>query len=346
MMNGNVYIGARLIKDIFSNNGQILLAKNTILRKEHLIKLENHSIYLSEHDIEHSYLLSFGDNNNSNQSILLIQDTVSTIKEIFNQVRNGNHVPLTDIKDNIVPSVQIIAKDPNVFNLLLQLQNSNEYTYHHNIAVSVIATMLGEWMRLSSDEISLLTVGALLHDIGKTKIPTEILDKPGKLNEEEFSIIKNHTIYGYELIKNTVGASPRIALIALQHHEREDGKGYPSGVKESAIEYLSKIVAIADVFHAMASDRVYHKAKPFYIVLQEMRDNIFGQLNPKIMNVFLTRIMELLIGNKIMLSDGRQGTVILTNPHYPTQPIVQLDNHQIIDLKKETNVHLEKILTH
>ncbi|MFF2586309.1 HD-GYP domain-containing protein [Peribacillus butanolivorans] len=130
------------------------------------------------------------------------------------------------------------------------MQEKNEYTYKHNIGVGIIATYLGTKLGLSKESLSDLTMAAILHDVGKTRIPERLLEKTGKLTATEYDEIKRHTIYGYELLKSIPGIPPSIALTALQHHEREDGQGYPHKLKGSNIYYLSKIVAIADVFHA------------------------------------------------------------------------------------------------
>ena len=170
----------------------------------------------------------------------------------------------------------------------------NEYTYRHNICVGVIATYIGKWLGLSEEELSKLTLAATLHDIGKTMISGSILNKPGKLTELEYEEMKHHTIYGYRLIKKIPGLHPSIALTALQHHEREDGQGYPLGINGYHIHSFSKIVAIADIFHAMSSHRVYHEAIPFYEVIAQMKENVFGKLNPEILLVFLNKMMEII----------------------------------------------------
>jgi HD-GYP domain-containing protein (c-di-GMP phosphodiesterase class II) len=155
--------------------------------------------------------------------------------------------------------------------------------------------------------------------------------------------VKKHTVFGYEMIKQSAGISERHATVALQHHEREDGSGYPFGLKGEQIDPYSKVVAVADVFHAMISRRVYKNPVPFYKVLQEMSDNVYGALEPGITLSFLKRIMDLLIGNSVVLSNGLEGRIIMVSAHDPIRPVVEVEG-SYIDLSKEQEIHLERII--
>src|SRR5690606_23577733 len=153
--------------------------------------------------------------------------------------------------------IQNVSENTNVLQLFVALQAKDDYTYRHNIAVGALANLIGNWMNLDHQALMQLTTAALLHDVGKVLISESILNKPGKLTDEEYAIMKKHTIYGYEILNDTVGISHRQALVALQHHERMNGSGYPMGIKRDNIDLFSRIVAVADIFHAMTSNRVY-----------------------------------------------------------------------------------------
>src|SRR5690606_32013384 len=161
--------------------------------------------------------------------------------------------------------------------------------------------LIGKLLHLSEIELHWLTLGATLHDIGKVNIPSAILDKPGKLTAEEFSIVKLHTIDGYNMLKQMEHLPEVVPLIALRHHEREDGSGYPYGLRAHDIDIYSKIVAVADIFHAMTSDRIYHKAIPFYKVIKQMQEDVFGKLNYRVANCFLVEMMNKLVNKKVVL---------------------------------------------
>src|SRR5699024_8481448 len=128
-----------------------------------------------------------------------------------------------------------------------------------------------------------------------------------------------------EMIKNTVGTNHRQALVALQHHERMDGSGYPFSITKEKIDLFSRIVAVADVFHAMTSKRVYRNASPFYEVLIQLEKDSFGSLDPTITRLFVENIMNSLIGNSVLLTNGRKGTILMIPRNDPVHPLVKVE---------------------
>lgn len=170
------------------------------------------------------------------------------------------------------------------------------------------------------------------------QLPESILNKPSRLTKEKFELMKKHTVFGYEIIKNIPGTNKRQVLVALQHHERMDGSGYPFGIQKEKIDLFSRIVSVADVFHVMTSKRIYRDPSPFYKVLQQMRNDTFGVLDP------LKHIMESLIGNTVLMTDGRKGTIIMIHGHDPTHPVVKIDE-DYYDLSKRTDLHIKQIVS-
>ncbi|MBT2649339.1 HD-GYP domain-containing protein [Bacillus sp. ISL-34] len=268
------------------------------------------------------------------------------IKNIFQDICIEGKIQLEKIeviKAEVAPVIAEAAKNPDIYYLFEELQANKEYTNRHNIGVGIIATYLGMKLGLSKENLSALTLAATLHDVGKTRIPESILEKPGKLTAAEYEEMKRHTIYGYELLKNIPGIPPSIALTALQHHEREDGKGYPLGLKGNDIHHHSKIVAIADVFHAMSSNRVYHQAMPFYKVIEQMNSDMFGKFNPEMLLEFVSRLMSTLVGKEVTLTNGRIGTIIMINPYDPLKVLLKTSTG-IMDLRMEKEWQIERII--
>lgn len=202
---------------------------------------------------------------------------------------------------------------------------------------------MGKWMGMSEAELSLLSLASTMHDVGKVRISEEILLKPGKLTDEEFEEMKRHTIYGYEILKETEGLHASVPLVALQHHERIDGSGYPYRMSIFKVDPLSRIVAVADVFHAMSSKRPYHEPMPFHEVVSRMREGSFGELDPHVVTVFLNRMIRYLVGRKVTLTDGRDAVVVLLNAHDDLHPLVRLVDGSFLDLSKERLVHIQSV---
>jgi HD-GYP domain-containing protein (c-di-GMP phosphodiesterase class II) len=327
-------VGCRLKRNIFSKKGVLVLSRSTVLTEQHL-RLE----ILQKAGLTMDDVMPEEENNMD----LLLDEALVQVRNIFWEVKHTNRIALINVRNKIIPAIHKISDNSGIFSLLNDLQMKDDYTYFHNIGVAIIATLIGKWMNLSAQELSILTVSALLHDIGKVKIPAEILNKAGRLTEQEFEIMKKHTIYGYEMIKNTVGSTFRHALVVLQHHEREDGSGYPLGLKGDKIDILSKIVAVADVFHAMSSKRIYHDSIPFHLVLHKMHQDAFGKLDPNITTLFVEKIMSISVGNETLLTDGRLAKIVMINPHNQLNPLVSILS-DFVDLSKDQNLNMVQVL--
>lgn len=274
--------------------------------------------------------------------ISAIDRAVARTEELFRIIRLKGRIPIMEIRADVLPLIQEATEDASVFPLLTALQTKNDYLYRHSVAVSAIATLIGRWMGLPDNELAMLTVGALLHNAGKMRIPEAILNKEGPLDQEEFDLLKKHTVIGYELLEKTVGLSKRSALIALQHHEREDGTGYPLRLPGSQIDPLSKITAVADVFHAITSHRVYRNAAPFHQMIGNIYNGSLGRFDYPIVHTFTKRLMNAMVGSEVTLTDNRRGRIVLVNPADPTVPLVQVGS-EFIDLSREPEVNMEAV---
>jgi HD-GYP domain-containing protein (c-di-GMP phosphodiesterase class II) len=334
------FLGKRLKQDIFNEAGILVASAFVVLNHAQLKILESHHIVLEQRNVETVPAISA---NSDFEKNTLINESVLQMEEIFHSIQRTRKIPLLDIRRQIIPIIHQTAEQKYLFRLFTSLQSKDDYTYRHNIAVGVIATLIGKWIGLTEAELSQLSMAATLHDVGKIKIPLEILNKPGELTKDEYKLMKKHTIYGYEMIKETVGTNHRQALVALQHHERQDGRGYPFGIRADKIDYFSRIVAVADVFHAMISKRAYRNASPFYETLKQMKQNAFGDLDPRIVSLFLDKIMQSLIGNDVLLTDGRKGTIVMINRVDPIHPLVRIGD-LFLDLSKEPALQIEQVI--
>ncbi|MBM7591139.1 HD-GYP domain-containing protein [Brevibacillus fulvus] len=333
-------IGFQLIHDVYTRNKKLLIAAATILTKEHVRMLQLHKITLTSKDVKNAGPYSPVPPNEESQ---LINEMVSRLYPFFQEIQHTKKIMLGELRKQVVPLVQSVVEQPNLLKVLAALQSKDDYLYRHPIGVAILATLIGKWMQMEEAELLQLTTAALLHDIGKLKIPSEILHKPTKLTSDEFEMMKKHTIHGYTMIKETIGASSRQALVALQHHERNNGTGYPFGIREENIDLFSQIVSIADVFHAITSNKVYGGAFPFFQVLDEMNQSSYGALNPAIVRILIAKLMQCLIGNKVVLTDGSSGVIVMINPFDPIHPMIQTDA-SFVDLRKEPSIQIEQII--
>lgn len=220
-----------------------------------------------------------------------------------------------------------------MFDMLHNMRQVEDSTYAHSINVALIARMIGKWLHFSRADLDELTLAGLLHDIGKTKIPDEILNKDSKLTDEEFQMIRQHPKYGYDILKNQP-LSPKIKRAALMHHERCDGSGYPTGLTMEEIDDFALIIAIADVYDAMTAARSYRAPLcPFQVIAEFEKDGL-QKYKPKYILTFLEHIAATYQNNRVLLNDGTGAKIVLLNRRHLSKPLVQLDDGACIDLDK------------
>lgn len=224
--------------------------------------------------------------------------------------------------------------------LLDRLRIHDDYTYRHSIGVAAIARWIGQSMNFNDSDLQELTEAALLHDVGKLWIPSEILSKPDCLTEEEFYLMRLHSEYGRDILLSAEVSNERYARIAVQHHEREDGSGYPANLTGDRIDYWSKIVAVADVFHAMVSKRSYKQQVSALRVMIAMEEDEFGALDLEIVACLQRKVMSLMLGTGIRLSNGSSGRIVMIPYHDPTHPVVEIGG-RLVELSKMTDLRIE-----
>ncbi len=291
---------------------------------------------------EEAIALSISPASRYDKSLPAIEQAVRRTEELFLRIRLKGEVPILEIRSDILPLIHSAAEQ-ELFPLLLSLQAKDDYLYRHPVAVSVISTLLGQWMDLPENELAMLTVGAHLHNVGIMRLPEAILTKEGPLDPEEFDLIKKHPLIGYELLEQTVGVSKRSALIALQHHERIDGTGYPLRLTGEQTDLLSRIVAVADAFHALTCNRSYRNAASYGEILHQMYFGTIGKFDFNVLRTFMTRLMNAMIGCEVALSDNRRGKIIMIHPSNPAEPLVQIE-HEFVDLSRERAVNMALII--
>lgn len=322
------YEGMRLNKNIYSPSGVLVLPAFTLLTRKELDMLGEFEIVLHDDDVEDESILQ------------LVNAAIKEMKQLFEKLQYSDRIPYHDYRQKLIPIVQRLSQYMELKPFLTHFERYDEYTYRHSIGVALLSEKIGKIVGVKEEELQELMIAGLLHDIGKAKVPVAVMNKPGKLTPEEFEQVKSHTVLGYEIIKNTSDTTPRQAIVALQHHEREDGSGYPLGLKGGEIDQFSKIVGIADIFHAMISKRVYKDPLPLERVLVEMSNYAFNILEPSITLRFIQWVMEMAVGNHVLLSNGSIGKIVLINANNPTQPLVEVNGHYI-DLSKESSVGLK-----
>jgi len=219
--------------------------------------------------------------------------------------------------------------------------SEDDMTYAHCFNSALIAGVFGTWLALPKEDIVTLIGCGFFYDIGKLLCPNEILWKPGRLTEQEFQLVKNHTINGFKLISNQ-NIDENIFKATLQHHERCDGTGYPSKLKDNQINIFAKYISIIDAYEAMTSARTYRKSlNPFQVISNFEKTSSF--YNVAALNTILLHIANSQLGMNVRLSDDREGEVILINQNKLSKPLIKI-NESILDLSKIPDMEIVAVL--
>ncbi len=250
--------------------------------------------------------------------------TRAYIDQVFEDVRLGRSLDLADAKPVVSEMVKSIVRNPNAQLCLTQLKERDAYTAQHSVNVCVLSVTFGRYLGMSESELNLLGLGALLHDIGKLQTPLEVLNKPGRLTEDEFKVMKSHPSHGHDILRRIRGMPESTMDIALTHHERLAGHGYPNNLQEHEISTWSKLVAVVDVYDAITSDRSYHDGLPATEALTKMYEWRKRDFDPAMMEQFIQCIGIYPVGTLVELTSGEVGIIICVNPQTRLRPRVLL----------------------
>ena len=274
-------------------------------------------------------------------------DSVDNLKSLFNKVVMHNEE--IDSKAILEDVENVVDKGRNGIHILDMLQCMRGYddvTYVHSVNVAMLSNMIGRtvYPDISKEELDILTLSGLLHDIGKMMVPDNIIQKNGRLTLPEYNVVKTHVLFGNNILKGLKNLDPRVAEVAMRHHERCDGTGYPGGYRREQIEPFARIVAIADTYDAMTSDRVYRAALcPFDVIHMFEREGIV-KFDVEFLLPFLEKAVQAYLNTEVKLSTNEVGKVIMINHNEYSKPVVQVGN-EFYDLSKESSdIVIDKVL--
>lgn len=345
----SIKTGDILAQSLITENGVVLLGEGLVLSVEYISKIKESgftSIYIEDnlYSVEETTYADFTS---------VKENGINIVSNIYQKVINFENIEVTEITPLVEDVLDFIKNGNNIPpELMNSIKLKDDYTYVHSINTCFFSILLGEYLNLNEDTILKLGVGALLHDIGKTKIRESILKKQDKLSFAEYEEMKLHAAYGYEILKNINGISEESAIIALNHHEKFDGTGYPSRLTGNNIDFLSQIVSVCDVYDALINVRSYKRGfKPndaFDFILSKTGT----YFNIDVVKAFRDCVLIYPDGIGVKLSDGRLGFVEKQNKGFPERPVVNVvtdsegnfTNHSSINLMKCLNIIIDDII--
>jgi HD-GYP domain-containing protein (c-di-GMP phosphodiesterase class II) len=345
--------GMILYQDVYNNLGAIILTKDTVLDPYHISKIKlNHidkvRIRVPEAEGEEAEqipdITSIYDKAKINSFRKKYMQKVDEVTHIIKEIGRGSCVNINQIKNiskHIIHEFDTLSDAVNYLHLVRPL---DDYTYSHSLNVSLMGIVISKWLGLDERQTDDIAIAGLLHDIGKTQIAQELLAKPDRLTKEEFEEVKKHAILGYILIEKVADISLEIKQAVLMHHEKIDGTGYPLGAKEGQIPLCAKIIAVADIYDAMTSNRTYRDKLCPFDVIKDFEMQTYGKLDTKVLSVFLKNIANSYLGDFVELNNGELAEIVFINPNRVWQPIVRSGN-DYIDLSAERNhTYIKKLI--
>jgi putative nucleotidyltransferase with HDIG domain len=350
-------IGHILNMDIYNENGTLLLGTGKMLTAKDIDSLLINNIFeiaiqgpihqAKPIDNIAPELLSQIDQawNYDPDMAMIYKETLSGIKDLLSEVQEGKQINVQEIVNQFSPLIKHALEHRYVFHPLHTLKGKDEYTYRHSINVGLLSALIARLLGLP-DEVCIEVGGAgLLHDIGKLKIPDEILNKPAALKDDELEIMRKHPQYGYAILRKVPGTPKAFADAALLHHERLDGSGYPFGLKHENIPLSVQIVSVADQFDALASDRAYReKMSPFEAAAELWNSQFAGRMNPAIVTPFVRYIIESYIRSRVRLSNGQEGVIVRYNQQEPLRPLVRMDDETFVELDRMRDMSITEVI--
>ena len=342
--------GMRIDQSIVDNTGRVLIEKGAFLDDFHIEYLQEKNvggIYIREGEPDPDELTLqipqytrdlIEKTRVADRAKVTLSESVRKrvnegIKYLYNNTDSKDFSETTNnVANELMETItenDAIAVDVNM------LKVSDEYTFKHSVDVATISMIIGKKYGLSERDIHELGISGLLHDVGKSKIPNEVLNKPGRLTDEEFSLMKQHTLFGFEILKNRQEFSESILRGVLQHHEKLNGKGYPLGCSADKIHTYAKIIAVADVYDALVTERPYKKAFPNGVAV-EMIMAMTEEMDIDVMKCFLASVILYSVDSIVTLSNGEQAKVVENNPLYCLRPkVVGLKSGKVYDLAED-----------
>ncbi|MDS1029731.1 HD-GYP domain-containing protein [Bacillota bacterium LX-D] len=337
----------KIAQNVYSSEGYTLLSAGVVLSEQFINKLRYFKVPAVY--IEDGFLPEVQVNDLVSGRTRL--ESKKAVKEITNEVKTqlknkrGFNINVPKLLSSVKRITEELGSSKNLIVNMTDIRTTDDYTYSHCVNVCVLSLLLGVSLNLTEANLNLLGIGALMHDIGKVMIPEDILNKPGKLTDVEYELMKKHTTFGYEILSKQRDIHKLSARIAWEHHERIDGSGYPRGLTKKEIHRYSQIVAMADVYDALVSPRIYKKAylpHEAYEYIAGCGNHIFDY---DLVQAFLFHLAPYPKGTIVRLSTGQIGIVVDLINKLTIRPIVTILFDNGVPVENRYDLNLAKHLT-
>ena len=268
------------------------------------------------------------------EELSIAKDIQSEANEVITgmlaDIRLGKQVEVERVSPVVAQITDSILRNPGTLMSLCRLKEGDTYTFQHCVSVATLLVAFCRYMGMEKDQLIEAGIGGMLHDVGKMRVPDHILNKPGKLTDDEFEIMKSHVALGLETLQGTPSISPMMIQIAGEHHERFGGTGYPNKLRGDEICQLGRMSAVVDVYDAISSNRIYHQGMEPALALKKLFEWSDHHFDPELVQHFIQAIGIYPVGSLVMLDSQRVGIVVEQGEKGLLFPIVRI----IFDAKR------------
>ena len=270
---------------------------------------------------------------------------VEQYKRLFQAWQSGIAVDIGEIRKIIIPLVDRVIESKRDLFGLYRYATKEDYIYHHAVGVGLLSGFLAKQLNYQKGDYYQVALAGVLSSCGMAKVDPRLLSKGSALTSNEYQEIKQHTVHGYKMVHKIPALQEGAKLAVLQHHERNDGSGYPFGMDGKKIHPYSKIVAVADIYYALVSERPYRRRQSPFKALEQLHADSFGRLSVEVVKILLDNLTSFNIGTKVKLSNGELAEIVFIYPDSPTRPMVKdLTTDQFISLKENRDIYIEEVI--
>lgn len=270
---------------------------------------------------------------------------VQSYKSLFKNWQAGSKVEVAKVRKLIIPLFDKAMESPSDILMLHHYCHKDDYLYHHALSLGLLSGFIAHKMKFDIGDVYQVVLAGCLADCGMAKISNKILTKTSKLSYEENEEIFKHPLYSYQLVQSSPILKDSVKIAILDHHERINGSGYLQRKKGDAIHIFAKIIAVADVYHAMTSERIYRKKQSPFKVMEMIMQDDFGKFDLTIVKTLLAGLTHFSIGSRVKLNNGHIAEIIFIESNSPTRPMVKVvNNGEIFNLSKMRDLYIEEIL--
>lgn len=332
--------GMKIAEDIYNEYGAVIIPDGTVLEGYAYERIKKLGIVrVRIYDDSNKMIEVSG----SDLFRAQYKENLNAVKSVLHDISTGKQIDSQRVDQTTDSILSRINENSEIVSCINEMRTTDEYLYSHSVNVALLCMLIGKWLKFDYKKLKSLITAGFLHDLGKSRIPPEILNKPGALSKEEYEEMKKHPVYGYKIAEGLAGLNEDILKGILLHHEREDGSGYPFSLKSDKIHEFAKIIAVADIYDAMTSTRVYRKKQCPFDVIEVISVDNFSTLDNRVTSVFLKNIASYYIGESVRLSNGVLGEIVYINPFNISRPLVKTGD-AYIDLATQKNLTITEMI--